>query len=73
MALQISTRRVDDIVVLDLVGRLWVQELPLHERVRSLLEDGCRFLVLNLENLEYIDSSGLGQLVSIWTSVRSRS
>src|SRR5262245_54425994 len=72
MALQIGTRRVDDVVILDLVGRLWVQELPLHERVRSLLEDGCRYLILNLEKLDYIDSSGLGQLVSIWTSVRSR-
>lgn len=72
MALRIGIRRTDDVVILDLVGRLWVQELPLQEQVRSLLEQGSRFLVLNLENLDYIDSSGLGQLVSIWTSVRSR-
>jgi anti-sigma B factor antagonist len=72
MSLQIGIRKKDDVVILDLVGRLWVQELPLKEKVRSLLEEGCRFLVLNLANLAYIDSSGLGQLVSIWTSVRSR-
>lgn len=40
--------------------------------MRSLLDEGCRFLILNLEKVDYIDSSGLGQLVSIWTSVRSR-
>jgi|SoiMethySBSTD1v2_1073268.scaffolds.fasta_scaffold116263_3 anti-sigma B factor antagonist len=72
MSLQIGIRKIDDVVILDLVGRLWVQELPLQEKVRSLVEEGCRFLILNLEHLEYIDSSGLGQLVSIWTSVRSR-
>jgi anti-sigma B factor antagonist len=57
---------------LDLAGRLWVQEQPLHDQVRALLDEGYRFLILNLEKVDYIDSSGLGQLVSIWTSVRSR-
>jgi anti-sigma B factor antagonist len=72
MALKIGIRRADDVAVMDLAGRLWVQEPPLYEQVRSLLEQGCRFFVLNLENVDYIDSSGLGQLITIWTSVRSR-
>jgi anti-sigma B factor antagonist len=71
MSLKVGIRKTDDITLLDLEGRLWVQEGPLHTQVRSLLEGGCRFLILNLEKVDYIDSSGLGQLVSIWTSVRS--
>jgi anti-sigma B factor antagonist len=72
MALKVGIRKMDEVVILDLAGRLWVQEQPLQDQVRSLLEEGCQFLVLNLENVDYIDSSGLGQLVSLWTSVRSR-
>ena len=71
MSLEVSIRRTGDVAILDLAGRLWVQEPPLHDQTRALLEEGCRFLILNLEKVDYIDSSGLGQLVSIWTSVRS--
>jgi anti-sigma B factor antagonist len=72
MSLKIGTRKSDDVAVIDLAGRLWVQELPLQDQVKLLLDQGCRYLVLNLENVDYVDSSGLGQLVSIWTSVRSK-
>jgi anti-sigma B factor antagonist len=72
MSLKVTIRKDSDVTVLDLAGRLWVQEQPLHDQVRALLDEGFRFLILNLEKVDYIDSSGLGQLVSIWTSVRSR-
>jgi anti-sigma B factor antagonist len=71
MSLKVSIRKFEDTALLDLEGRLWVHEQSLRDQVRSLLEEGCRFLVLNLEKVDYIDSSGLGQLVSIWTSIRS--
>lgn|SRR5688572_5379701 len=71
MSLKITIRRTGDVAILDLAGRLWVQEQPLRDQARALLEDGCKFLILNLEQVDYMDSSGLGQLVSIWTSVRS--
>jgi anti-sigma B factor antagonist len=72
MALQIGIRRFDDVAIVDLAGRLWVQEPGLREQVHSLLDEGCRFLILNLQDVDYMDSSGLGQMVSIWTSARSR-
>ena len=72
MALTITSRVAGDTVVLDLAGRLWVLDLPLRDRVRELLEQGVRFYVLNLERVEYVDSSGLGQLIALWTSVRMR-
>ncbi len=72
MALIVNSRVSADTVVLDLEGRLWVLDLPLHDQVRDLLAAGCRYFVVNLEKVEYIDSSGLGQLVALWTSVRTR-
>jgi anti-sigma B factor antagonist len=72
MALIVIPRLTADTVVLDLEGRLWVLDLPLHDRVRDLLANGCRYFIVNLEKVEYIDSSGLGQLVALWTSVRTR-
>jgi anti-anti-sigma factor len=72
MALIVIPRLTADTVVLDLEGRLWVLDLPLHDQVRDLLANGCRYFIVNLEKVEYIDSSGLGQLVALWTSVRTR-
>jgi anti-sigma B factor antagonist len=72
MALIIKRRDVSDIVVLDLVGRLWALDLPLRDLVNEILIGGRHNFVLNLAGVDYIDSSGLGQLISIWTSIRSR-
>jgi anti-sigma B factor antagonist len=72
MALEISTRLIGDIVVLDMKGRLWVREKPLQEHVQSLLAQGHKYFVFNIAKVDYMDSSGLGQLISIWTSIRAR-
>ena len=72
MALDISLRVTGDTVILDMSGKLWVLDLPLQKQVQELLTNGCRFFVLNLEKVDYIDSSGLGQLIAIWTSVRTK-
>ena len=71
MALIVTPRVSGDTVVIDLKGRLWILDLPLRDRVHALLSEGCRFFVLNLQDVEHMDSSGLGQLISIWTSVRT--
>src|SRR5262249_45972659 len=72
MPLSIVQRHEGDVVILDLTGRLWILDLPLRDLINALLSDGKRYLVLNIANVNYIDSSGLGQLISIWTSIRSR-
>jgi anti-sigma B factor antagonist len=72
MALIIKQRIVSDIVVLDLAGRLWILDLPLWDMVNGILGKGWHNFILNLASVDYIDSSGLGQLISIWTSIRSR-
>ena len=72
MTLMIQQRAVSEVVVLDLTGRLWILDLPLRDLMNGLLADGKRHFVVNLAGVDYMDSSGLGQLVSIWTSIRNK-
>jgi anti-sigma B factor antagonist len=72
MALIIEQRNVSDIVVLELTGRLWILDLPLQDLVNGILSKGRHNFVFDLAGVDYIDSSGLGQFISIWTTVRSR-
>lgn len=72
MPLIIKQRAVSEVVVLDLTGRLWILDLPLRDRMNELLSEGQRHFVLNLAGVDYIDSSGLGQLISIWSSIRNK-
>ena len=70
MSLAITSRIVSDVVIMDLSGRLCFLDVSLREHVNELLEEGYREFVLNLADVPYIDSFGLGQLVTIWTSIR---
>jgi anti-sigma B factor antagonist len=72
MGLVIKEQVDGDTAVLSLEGRLWVLDLPLRDRVHALLDKGCRYFVFDLMHVDYIDSSGLGQLVAMWTSVRTK-
>ena len=74
MTLVITTRRLDDVVVLDLSGRITMGEgtLILRDRIRNLLSDGDSKFLLNLADVNYIDSSGLGELVTAFTTVRNQ-
>jgi anti-sigma B factor antagonist len=73
MPLTIKQRTAaSEVIILDLSGRLWILDLPLRDLMNGLLADNKRNFVLNLTAVDYIDSSGLGQLISIWTSIRSK-
>ena len=72
MELTVTTRIISGVVILDMVGRLWILDLPLRDLIRKMLDDGHRYFVLNLTDLSYIDSSGLGQMIMIWTSINNR-
>jgi anti-sigma B factor antagonist len=74
MSLNVKTRKVDGVVVIDLSGRLTIGEpvLLLRETLRKNVNDGVRQFVLNLGDVSYIDSSGLGELVSAYTTVRNK-
>ena len=64
--LYINQRRVGDVTVLDLRGRVRIGggTVALHKSIRSLVDEGKTQILLNLAGVTYIDSSGLGELVS---------
>lgn len=72
MMLKMSTRLLDGIPVLDCSGRIVIgdESAALRETVKKLLSENQR-LVLNLGEVNYIDSAGLGTLVSLYTSAKN--
>ena len=66
MTLALTTRRVEGILVIDMCGKLTIYEEKFREFVRSSLQAGERRLVLRLADLSYLDSAGLGQLVTAY-------
>jgi len=72
MSLDITSRIVLGVVVIDMHGRLCLLEVALRAHIDELLDEGHRDFVLNLADVPYIDSFGLGQLVSIWTRLQAR-
>ena len=73
MTMKTSTRQVDGITIVDLSGRITLGEgsVVLRDLVRDLLAKGNKSILLNLGDVTYIDSSGIGELVSAYTTVRN--
>ena len=74
MSMVINTRRLDDVAILDLSGRITIGEgtLMLRDHIKKSLDAGERKFLLNLSDVDYIDSSGLGELVTSFTTVRNQ-
>jgi len=69
--MQIDQRAIGDVVVLDLKGRITMGEGDelLKDKVNSLANQGHKKIVLNLAEVPYIDSAGLGEIVRTYTTV----
>lgn len=74
MALTIASREVDGVTVLDLSGRITLGEgsVQLRDAIRELVSKGQKNILLNMGEVNYIDSSGLGELVSAYTTARNQ-
>jgi anti-sigma B factor antagonist len=74
MSFSVNTRKVDSAVVVDISGQLTGGEpvLLLRNTVRRFIEDGNVKFVFNLADVSYIDSAGLGELVTSYTTIRNR-
>ena len=74
MSMKIKTRQVDGVTIMDCSGRITLGEgsVQLRDAVRDLLSKGSKQILLNLGDVTYIDSSGIGELVSAFTSVRNQ-
>ena len=74
MSLKASSRQVDGVTVVDLSGRIVLGEgsETLREALRDLVTKGNKKVLLNLGDVNYIDSSGLGAMVSGYTTLTSQ-
>jgi len=75
MSLHATHRDAGKVTVVDLSGRLTLGDASalLRKTIRGLLEDQRKLILLNLADVDYIDSSGIGELVSGFTAVKNQS
>ena len=73
MSMTFKTREVGGVTIVDLSGKITLGEggVTLRDEVRKLVGEGQKKIVLNLAEVNYIDSSGLGELVSAYTAVKN--
>lgn len=73
MTMKSTTRQVDGVSIVDLSGRITLGEgsTMLRDIVRDMIAKGNKKILLNLGDVTYIDSSGIGELVSAFTTVRN--
>lgn len=71
MSVNLKTRQVGDVSVVDVAGRITLGEgsSALRDTLRGLVSGGQKKILLNLGEVSYIDSSGIGELVSGFTTV----
>jgi anti-sigma B factor antagonist len=69
--LNIKERQAGDVTILDMTGKVTIGEgsVALRSAVRRLIEEGKKKILLNLSGVSYVDSSGIGELVSSFTTI----
>ncbi|MBV8847714.1 MAG: STAS domain-containing protein [Bryobacterales bacterium] len=74
MSVKLTTRQVGDVTVVDAVGRITLGEAAttFRDTLRQLVGSGHKKLLLNLADVSYIDSSGIGEMVSGYTTVNNQ-
>jgi len=75
VALQGTRRQLGDVVIVDFSGKITLGEgsAMLRNTVRELINSGSKKILLSLYDVDYIDSSGIGELVSAFTTVKNAS
>lgn len=74
MQLVIHVRKLGNIVILDLIGKITIGDgsNQLRDEVNRLLEAGEKEIILNFEHASYLDSSGIGELISRHTTTKNQ-
>lgn len=72
--MKIEDREVNGVTILDVSGKITIGEgsIEVRNKVRNLLEEGKKDILLNLGDVSYVDSSGIGELVSCYTTVTNQ-
>jgi anti-sigma B factor antagonist len=71
LSVKLTSRQVGDVTVIDAAGRITLGEgaSTFREKIRELINNSSKKILLNLGDVTYIDSSGIGELVSGFTTV----
>lgn len=72
MSLHVSERAIGDVVIIDLSGKITLGDggdMMLKDKVRSLVQQGRQKMILNLGDVSYVDSAGLGEMVQAYATV----
>ena len=74
MSVKLTNRQVGDVTVIDVVGRITLGEgsSTLRDALRDLVKSDHKKILLNLKDVTYIDSSGIGELVSAYTTITNQ-
>ena len=74
MSVKLTTRQVGDVTVIDVSGRITLGEgsSALRDALRDLVKENHKNILLNLKEVTYIDSSGIGELVSAFTTITNQ-
>ena len=74
MSVKLTNRQVGDVTVIDVAGRITLGEgsSTLRDALRELVKKDHKKILLNLRDVTYIDSSGIGELVGSYTTVTNR-
>jgi anti-sigma B factor antagonist len=74
MTIRITDTEVDGVVVVELDGRIVLgdESNSLREKVKNLIAQGKKKIVLNMDNIRYIDSAGLGALIAAHVSAKTQ-
>jgi anti-sigma B factor antagonist len=74
VSMKVGSRQVDGVTIVDCSGRITLGEgsVILRDTVREILGKGQKKIVLNLADVNYIDSSGIGELVSAYTTTKNQ-
>jgi len=75
MSVKLTNRQVGDVTVIDVAGRITLGEgsSTLRDALRDLVKQDHKKILLNLKEVTYIDSSGIGELVSAYTTITNQS
>lgn len=72
--MEVNKRQVGDVTILDLKGKITIGsgDVQLRDAVRGVLESGAAKVLINMSGVSTIDSSGIGELVSSYTTASNR-
>lgn len=74
MSFELQTRQVNDVTIIDLTGRLTIahSSMTVRKAVQQCLSQGEKKVILEMGGLQLVDSTGIGEIISSYTSVTNQ-